>query len=181
MARFIIARSVKIPAGTAKTTPASTDISIPQYVVSRIIVTIPPGPNGLMGFRLANASVQVIPYGSNDWIIGNNRIVEWDLEEQITSGSWQVIGYNTGTYDHSIQLEFNVSPVPVPGPAGVTVSAADLSTATLLDTGAGGSGAPEQPPAEAESPAAALPPLVAVNIAPPPSPGLVPPPPGLPL
>jgi len=172
MARFVLARTVKIPAGTPIATPASAPITLPQYVIEAIEITIPPGPNGLMGFRLTNAGQQVIPYGSNDWIIGNNQIKEWPLSNQITSGSWGVTGYNTGTYDHSIYLNFLVSPVDL---TGAVDQAAQIAEVSGLTSGGGGG---ETITATIPGEQVPLPTLVLIN--PPPVGGFTPPPPGPP-
>lgn len=172
MARFILARSVTIPAGTQIATPASADISFPEYEVEIIQWVIPPGPNGLVGFRIANAGVPVIPYGSNDWIVGNNEAPAWPLSGQITSGSWQVIGYNLGQYDHTIQFRFAVSPVRA-AQVDLTASPADLSGLT------GGAAAGPTSSVTAVTPAPPPPPILAnpppagafVGPAPPPPPG----------
>jgi len=173
--RFVLARAVTIPAGTAIATPATTDISIPQYVVDTIQIIVPPGPNGLVGFRMLNAGQQLIPYLSNDWIVANNENIIWPLSDQITSGSWQVAGYNLGIYDHSLRVRFLVSPVPAGGAAGVTVSVSDLSTVPGVELGGGGVDLSQPPPGGAEVPLAPPPELVLTN--PPPSIGAPPPPP----
>lgn len=173
MARFLLARSVTIPAGTAIATPATADISFAEYEVEAIQWVIPPGPNGNVGFRIANAGTQIIPYGSADWIIGNNEAPIWALTGQITSGSWQIIGYNLGKYSHTIQFRFAVSPV-----------AADQGdqTATPVDlTGLGATGgagptilATPPPPGTLGEPLLANAPPTSGFVGPPPGP-----PPGL--
>ena len=169
MAQFVLARSVTIPAGTAIASPVSADISFPEYEVEAVQIVIPPGPNGNVGFRLANANTQIIPYGSNDWIIGNDEAPVWALQRQITSGSWQVFGYNTGIYNHTLYFRFFVNPVVV-SQGDVTGAPADLSG--LAGASAGGS----------ESILAAAPPTLVVQpilANPPPAGGFVgtPPPP----
>lgn len=138
MSRFVAARSATIPAGTAVASPVTVDVSIPEASITEVEILVPPGPNGLMGFRLANAGTQVIPYLSDDWIISNEETISWPLTEQITSGSWQVTGYNTGQFDHTIYLRFLITPVtdttgsalPAPIPAELISSPPPLDVVT---------------------------------------------------
>lgn len=106
MAREIRTRKAKIPSGTPISAPVTVDVSFPPRVVQRVDLLVPAGANGLVGFQLANSGGQVIPADAGDWIIANGETIVWPLENQIDSGSWQVIGYNTGIYDHTIYLRF---------------------------------------------------------------------------
>lgn len=106
MAREVRPFQVTIPAGTPITAPVTLDVSFPTRVVVRVEWEVPPGPNGLMGFQVANAGVPIIPADKNRWIVASNASHGWDLHGAITSGSWQIIGYNTGQYDHSIMIYF---------------------------------------------------------------------------
>lgn len=128
MAREVRAYAATIPAGTPASAPIVVDMSFPTRIVEELEILIPPGPNGLVGFRVANAGVPVIPYNVGGWIIANNETLHIPLEGQITSGSWQLVGYNTGVYDHTIYPRFLLA---VAGGGAVALSAptsaADLS------------------------------------------------------
>lgn len=106
MAREIRKFEAKIPAGTAKTAPVTIDVSFPPRVVTQINVRVPPGPNGNLGFQIAAAGNQVIPINLGQFIVANDDRMEWPLTDYIDSGDWQVVGYNTGAYDHTIYVTF---------------------------------------------------------------------------
>lgn len=128
MAEEIRSFAVTIPAGTAIAAPLLTNLAMPTRVVDEIDIVIPPGPNGLVGFAIAAAGVSVIPYNANAWIIGSGESIRWPLAIPITSGAWQFKGYNTGVFDHTIQIRFLLSQVTKRTPTVARlISNADLS------------------------------------------------------
>lgn len=112
MVRQVEHFEVTVAAGTAKTAPQVTDLSMPARLVRWVEVMIPPGPAGTVGFALGAAGARVIPTTEGAWIVGNDRVIRWDLEGQIESGAWQVQSYNLGVYDHTLYIDFGVD---VPG------------------------------------------------------------------
>lgn len=109
--------TLAIPAGTPSTDPFQLDCSFPVRVVDGLQIIVPPGPSGVVGWRVLNSGVQLIPYASDPWIITAGEIITWPLTNQITSGSWQVEGYNTGTVEHSVYFRFLLSLVSPQAPA----------------------------------------------------------------
>lgn len=97
-----------IPAGTPVAAPAVVDVSFPPRRVLTIDWRVPPGPAGLMGWRLTMGGVQVVPYGPALWVIDNNNRGTFTLTNHPDSGAWQVTGYNTGTHDHAVYLTFHL-------------------------------------------------------------------------
>lgn len=134
--------AVTVPAGTAEATPATTDITFPSMVVARVRARVPPGPSGLLGWRLAVNGEQVIPLNLGAWIVADDEVLIWDLTDLPNSGAWQLVGYNTGTYDHAIYLGFELSPLSSSATAAAAVTAADQAaiTSTLALTGGGTGG-----------------------------------------
>lgn len=97
---------VTIPAGTPLAAPVTRNVPFPARVVNAIHWKVPPGPSGLMGWRLAmSGGIAVIPTGGG-WIITDGDSDTWNLTGQPDSGQWQVTGYNTDIYDHSVYLDF---------------------------------------------------------------------------
>lgn len=101
--------AVTIPAATAKASPLVTSVAIPPRDVNQVNITIPPGPSGLVGFQIGMVGVPVIPRNAGGFIVADGRIIEWPVKELADSGAWQVIGYNTDIYDHTIYVEFLVN------------------------------------------------------------------------
>lgn len=121
---------VSIAAGTPIITPQVTGLTMPARIVRRVRWRVPAGPKGLMGWALASAGTNVIPWNAGAWIVADNEVGEWNLEGQIESGAWQLRGYNTGAYAHKVYLIFeldvpNVAPSAMPG---TLISLADLSS-----------------------------------------------------
>lgn len=95
-----------IPAGTLITAPVTVSLAMPARIVRTIQVVVPRGPSGLMGFAFGSASQNVIPYNNGAWIVTDDEKLSWDIDEQIDSGAWQLRGYNTGQYDHTVYVRF---------------------------------------------------------------------------
>lgn len=120
-----------IPAGTAQSSPVTVDCSFPARIVESIRVNIPSGPNGVMGFMILAGGGQIIPANPGVFIVANDDHYDWTLQNMPTSGSWQLSGYNTGIYDHTVYLQFALDLVQSPAPAA---PAAPLEVATLVST-----------------------------------------------
>lgn len=120
--------AVTIPAGTPAAAPVTTLVSFPPRLVTGVRWTVPPGPSGLMGWRLTmSGGVAVIPTGGG-WIIADDASGTWPLTGMPDSGAWEVTGYNTDVYDHTVYLVFLLDTVPVPVMPTVLPSNADLSS-----------------------------------------------------
>lgn len=117
MAREIRRYTATIPAGTAITAPVTVSVAFPVRVVRSVDWSIPPGAQGVMGWQLAMGGVQVVPYGSDTWVIDNGTSGTFSLDGYPDSGAWQVIGYNTGAYQHSVFLVFHLDLPTRPAPA----------------------------------------------------------------
>jgi hypothetical protein len=120
-----------IPAGTPIATPVTQNLTMPPRTVVQINVKVPPGPHGLMGFKVGAAGIAVIPAIAGSWIVTDNEPIVWPLSNYINSGAWQVFGYNLGRYAHTVYLTFHCL---VPGsPSGSIPTVLD---ATSLDNAA---------------------------------------------
>lgn len=109
---------VTTPAGTTQAAPLVTQIPFPARTVIGVHWMVPPGPSGLMGWRLSmSGGVAVIPTGGG-WIIADNDANTWPLADQPDSGAWEVTSYNTDIYPHSVYLDFlldTIGTIPAPG------------------------------------------------------------------
>lgn len=168
MAEQVKVFSVSVPAGTLQATPLITQLTMPPRIVDEIEFRVPPGPRGEVGFTLGAAGTQLIPVDPGTWLVTDDEVIHWPLENQHESGSWEFRAYNTGAYPHTLVVRFLVG-IPQRRQATVSVTpipAADLSSLPPPDQG------PPLPPGLPPPPA--LPP-------PPPLPPLSPlPPPNLP-
>lgn len=108
MASRIETFSPLILAGTAIAAPASFPLNFNDGVVQRIEILIPPGPSGLMGFRITHSGTVVIPYDGSSFIVTDDEKMVWDTEDYPTGSAWGLQGYNTDVYDHAVYLRFLV-------------------------------------------------------------------------
>jgi hypothetical protein len=108
MAREVHKFGVTVPAGTLQANPQVSNLNIPPRELTSVEVIVPPGPNGTVGWQLAAAGRQLIPYEPGAFIVASNEKVAWELRDQITSGAWQLIAYNTGAFPHTLEIRFLV-------------------------------------------------------------------------
>lgn len=127
-----------IPAGTPVSAPVTVDVSFPPRTVVGVHWKVPPGPSGLMGWRLTmSGGNAVVPTGGG-WVIADNESDTWPLTGQPDSGAWEVTGYNTDVYDHSVYVDFllaltAVAPAPTVLPSNAVLSSpASVSTSGLI-------------------------------------------------
>lgn len=111
MGRLLQQYTITVPAGTAKATPVTRSIAVGIATVERIRWRVPPGPRGNLGWYLAMGGVQVLPNGQGNYIIADDENDEWVLTDLPDEGEWQLVGYNTGTFDHAVYLSFVTTPL----------------------------------------------------------------------
>jgi len=122
--------AVTIPAATLETAPYTEDIYFPARIVNGVTWQVPPGPSGLMGWRLTmSGGNAVIPTGGG-WIIADDARDTWLLQDQPDSGAWELTGYNTDIYDHTVYLDFLLDLVTVPTTTPGQIPNSALSSVT---------------------------------------------------
>lgn len=109
MAERIEAFDVTIPLGTAIATPQVTALSFNQGVVQKLVIVIPPGPSGLVGFRIRHSTQTIIPNSGSGWIIADNERIEWPLEGYPVGNKWTIQAYNTDVFPHTLYLRFEIA------------------------------------------------------------------------
>lgn len=160
MAQEIRRFSVTIPAGTLQSANFKADLSFPSRLVRELEVRIPPGPRGELAFAIGAAGRAVLPTQTGQFIVTDDEVIHWPLEDMHDSGSWTLFGFNTGQFDHTIEVRFLLD-LPQRAPA---------ASAPLGLAGAG-------LPGEVPQPALGPPPLPPPLPPPPPIPPLPPAPP----
>jgi hypothetical protein len=119
---------VTIPAGTPQASPVVINTQFEPLAVDQIDIRIPPGPLGQMGFQIASSRQQVIPWNAGQFIIANDEPLSFPSTNYPDSGDWQVIGFNTGVFNHSIWVRFALRPVTPAATPVVGISVSALST-----------------------------------------------------
>ena len=118
--------AVTIPAGTPETAPVTQDIFMPVREVTSVGWKVPPGPSGLMGWRLTmSGGTAVIPTGGG-WVVADDQDDTWPLQDLPDSGAWEVTGYNTGAFPHTVYLTFLLDLV-----TGEAVTTPQLASAAI--------------------------------------------------
>lgn len=106
MADEVRTYTILIPANTPANAMLTTDTSFPVRIVEGVEIVFPRGLNGSVGVQILNSNMQAIPANNGGFIIGSDEPIKWPLENQITSGSWQVRAFNTGRYPHTIFIRY---------------------------------------------------------------------------
>jgi len=114
MASQVFAFQVTIPPGTPQSVPFRQLITIPQRKVDTLEITVPPGPGGVMGFAITMRGISVIPEVAGTYIVTDDQHISWPLTDLPTSGDWEVSGYNTGVWPHTVYLTWLVDLVDQP-------------------------------------------------------------------
>lgn len=117
MATSVFRETATITAGTPKASPATVSIPIISGTVEIIRWRVPPGPRGNFGWQLAMSGVNVIPENAGSYIVADDESDVITVSGLPDSGAWQVIGYNTGTNDHTVYLDFHITPIGVQPPS----------------------------------------------------------------
>lgn len=118
MATSVVALTGTITAGTPKATPLTVSLSFNQANVNKIRWRVPPGPRGNLGWFLSMGGVQVLPDVAGEFVVADDEYDDWEIENLPDSGAWQLTGYNTGSYDHTVYLYFFITPIQLAGLGG---------------------------------------------------------------
>ncbi len=108
MAIRVLPFTVTIPAGTLPAAPYTQDLDLANWVIEQIVLEVPPGPAGLMGFQVYNNGVAWLPYGGDQWLVWDDVQQSWPLTDQPNASGWAIVGYNAGFYDHSVTVRMHV-------------------------------------------------------------------------
>lgn len=120
VATSISAFACTIPAGTSFGSPHVVSLNVNHTdPVESIHWRVPPGSRGHVGWWLTQSGVQVLPNQFGTALVADGEWDTWTLNDFPQSGAWALVGYNTGTNDHSVYLEFGHQ-ASVGGPAGNT-------------------------------------------------------------
>jgi len=118
--------TVTVPAGTPASAGFSAPLTIPARVVTQINIRVPPGPRGEVGFAIGSGGLNIVPVPAGTWIVTDNEDLVYPLDETITSGAWQLLAYNTGSFPHTLRVYLFTQ---------LLASASAGSTTTLLPPG----------------------------------------------
>lgn len=95
-----------IPAGTPEATPVTIAMTFPPMIVQRLRVRVPSGPAGNMGWAIGAGGTAIVPRNAGAWMVMDDEAFEIDHEIGPNAGSWELFGWNTGTYPHTVYVTF---------------------------------------------------------------------------
>lgn len=142
--------SIATNAFTSINAPLTTVISLENALLLDIEILIPAGHTGLTGVRVRFSQQQVLPFGSNSWIVADDYLRIFDINQEVGSKTVSVQTYNNDIYQHTFYLRFHIRELSDSGIAGV--SRAPIVLAETIDAGLEGAvdlstGQPVPPPA----------------------------------
>jgi len=96
--------TVPTPAGTPASSPISTNWPLEDNELAYVDVRVPPGPSGLLYFRILYAQQQIVPWGNNSYFNPDDEIIHWQSDAAMTVTGLVIQTYNLGSYQHTIYL-----------------------------------------------------------------------------
>lgn len=148
MARQVFTFDVTVPTGTAKASPQVSNLLNAVRTVRKVVVRVPPGPRGEVGFFIGVNGAPVIPSQVGNFIVDDDQELSWDTEAYPDSGQWELHVYNTGKFSHTLYVRMETDPIG--SQAGTTPSPQPLTQAQT--------GGPIPPPAAPTPPPPTAPP-----------------------
>jgi hypothetical protein len=106
--------TVTVPAGTTADDPQITSWPLADANLDFIDIIIPDGHSGLTGIAVYWSGTQVLPWGTNSWIVANDEKVHTPIDSYITVSGLSVYAYNTGQFPHSFYLRAHVTYTTTP-------------------------------------------------------------------
>lgn len=119
--------AVTIPAGTTQAAPLVTATAFEPNEVEHIEWLFPHGCNGLAGIRIGARGVPVLPSGAANWFTRSGDSQGITPAGMHVTGDWSVIGYNLGTFPHTIHVTFKVHRKEPPAEPFALLNDADMS------------------------------------------------------
>ena len=112
---------VTFPAGTPQANPLTVATPFNDGVVTAIRVRVPNGPMGTMGFTVGYSGQSIVPDTAGTWLVMNDEKWELPLSNNPTGAGWQLRGYNTDVFNHSVYIQYLIDELRVPTPSGSVI------------------------------------------------------------
>lgn len=148
---------VNVAANTTLANPLTLAVPLEDNTLVDVELIIPTGHQALTGVRVLMSQQQVLPWGNNSWIKGDNYFRVFDMNENVGVRTVSVQAYNTDVYNHTFYLKFHIRTYVVVS-SGTPSGNTDTLTGTL-GTGGGGINIPVIPPEAPVPPPPDIPPI----------------------
>lgn len=106
MSDNVLGFPITIPAGTSPNNPQVTPTPLGIADVVSLLIVVPPGPAGNVGFAINAGGTQVYPLKPGVWFVFDDYKYSQDVANQINSGQWSVSAYNTDVFAHTLTVYF---------------------------------------------------------------------------
>lgn len=96
------------PITVPNTTPIALEFPTPLGLsdVQDILVVVPPGPAGLVGFQIWSGGSPVYPIDESTYFVFDDYTYEQIVSSQIKTGQWSIFAYNNDVFDHSFTVYY---------------------------------------------------------------------------
>lgn len=95
-----------VPAGNGVQTIGTLNFNIGPSVIRRIILDFPAGCMGNVGIAVTAGKSPAFPNNPNAFIVFDGYQFDTEVSNQIDSGQWGLMGYNTDFVDHQVRSYF---------------------------------------------------------------------------
>lgn len=109
MSDFTKVFNLTIPAGNGVQTLTTFATPLGLCVVQRIIVVFPPGCVNLVGLQITSGKSPVYPVNPNAFLQFDDYIYTQEVSNQVNSGQWGAIGFNTDFNAHTLEVVFEAN------------------------------------------------------------------------
>jgi hypothetical protein len=109
VAQSVLQFACTIPPNTPSSAPVTIPLDVDNWELESIDLEVPAGPSGLMGFAVYNNGMQWIPSTPGAWLVWDDILQSWYMDDQPNASGWAVVGYNEGFFEHTVTVRFHVN------------------------------------------------------------------------
>lgn len=110
-------------------------VTLDDLWLQNIRIVIPDGHAGLTGLQILQSGVVVFPFGDDPFIRGNNEVIDFEWDNEVTAAGLSVSGFNTDVWAHEWLIRWTITDMPAKGTPVTIVSpqAAAIAPADIAD------------------------------------------------
>jgi hypothetical protein len=112
---------VTIAAGTLQSAPTTAAMSFVDGIVTGVEFVVPPGPSGRVGFALFYGGVRQLPRTDGAFYVTDDEVIRRSLTGFPSGSRWQLVGFNTDIFPHTIEVRFLIDELPPKRPSRVAI------------------------------------------------------------
>lgn len=95
-----------VPAGSGSAATTAFPTTLVPSKVRRILITFPYGCAGLVGAQVQAAGGYAFPNQQNTFIVFDDLVYTFEVNNQVDSGQWSVVAYNQDVIPHTLQIVY---------------------------------------------------------------------------